>query len=334
MWISITIAWKFLRIIVKIFKILFSILAILVLINVSTSINAVTKDDAVSEALPKGTSSHFAKVNGIQLHYIELGKGPVVILLHGWPETSFSWRLTMGTLAKRYRVIAPDLRGLGLSERTQSGYDKKTIATDIKSLIEYLGEKQAVVIGHDMGGKAAYVMAHLYPKIISKLILVDCLIPGTENADALHGGAWHYGFHMAANIPEMLTAGREKEYIRAQILAWLFQKNAISEDTINEYAKYYSTKRGMTAGFNYYRTLKDDASLVKSFQNEKLLMPVLAISGRHGVGDKLPKALKTEAINLQNIIIENSGHFVAEEAPDTFNSIVLKFLDTGKLESN
>ncbi len=140
----------------------------------------------LSENLPSGISSHFVEINGIRLHYIEMGKGPLVILLHGWPETSYAWRLTMQALSGRYRVVAPDLRGLGLSERTPSGYDKKTIATDIKDLIVALGETHADVVGHDMGGKAAYVMAHLYPSYVSKLVLVDCLIPGTENTDALH----------------------------------------------------------------------------------------------------------------------------------------------------
>lgn len=275
-------------------------------------------------------SSHFAQVNGIRLHYLEMGKGPLVILLHGWPETSFAWRSTMNELSEHYRVVVPDLRGLGLSERTQSGYDKKTVATDIKALIDYLGEKQAVIVGHDMGGKTAYIMAHLYPQSVAKLVLVDCLIPGTENADALHGGAWHYGFHMAPKIPEMLTQGREKEYIRAQIKTWSFKKEAISDATIDVYAKHYSTPGGMTAGFNYYRTLKEDAALVATFHGQKLRMPILTISGGHSVGDKLPKALLNEVDSLQSIIVDDSGHFVAEEAPETFNSLLLQFLESKK----
>ncbi|HHT9778188.1 TPA: alpha/beta fold hydrolase, partial [Legionella pneumophila] len=294
----------------------------------ASSINSASIPIPVHDSLPSSASSHFANVNGIRLHYIEMGKGPLVILLHGWPETSFSWRLTIRSLSSKYRVVAPDLRGLGLSEHTQNGYDKKTIATDIKALIEYLGETQAVIIGHDMGGKAAYVMAHLYPKSVSKLILVDCTIPGTENSDALHGGAWHYGFHMAPEIPEMLTKGREKEYIRAQIKVWLFNKGAIDEDTIDEYVKHYATNGGMTAGFNYYRALKEDAALVETFHNQKLMMPVLTITGRHSVGDKLAEALENEATSLKSIIVADSGHFVPEETPEIFNSSVLKFLES------
>ena len=281
---------------------------------------------ALTSKSVSSTASHFAKVNGIRLHYIEMGKGPLVILLHGWPETSLSWRSTMRFLSTKYRVVAPDLRGLGLSEQTPSGYDKKTIAGDIKALVQYLGEKKAVIVGHDMGGMAAYDMAHLYPQYVSKLILVDCTVPGTENSDALHGGSWHYGFHMTPEIPEMLTKGREKEYIRTQIKVWSFNKSAIDEDTIEEYAKHYAKKGGMTAGFNYYRALKEDAALVKTFQNQKLLMPVLTITGQHSVGDKLSKALENEAASLKSIIVANSGHFVPEEAPEIFNLSVLKFL--------
>jgi pimeloyl-ACP methyl ester carboxylesterase len=271
-------------------------------------------------------SSHFINANGIRIHYIEAGKGPLVVLLHGWPETSYSWRFTMYALSDHYRVVAPDLRGIGLSERTVNGYDKKTIATDIKDLIAALGETQAVIIGHDMGGKTAYIMAHLYPNYISKLVLVDCLIPGTENTDALHGGAWHYGFHMAPEFPEMLTKGREKEYIQAQIKAWSFKKNAISEEALNEYARHYATDGGMTAGFNYYRALPQDAALAKSFQEKKLTMPVLAISGAYGVADKLPLALVNHTTSLQTVIVKDSGHFVAEEDPEKFNAIIKGFL--------
>ncbi len=288
---------------------------------------ASTSSNSFSQTLPAKASSHFATVNGVRLHYVEAGSGPLVILLHGWPETSYSWRNTIAMLSKNYHVVAPDLRGLGQSEHAKSGYDKKTIATDIKALVEYLGEKQAIIIGHDMGGKAAYVMAHLYPQIVSKLVLVDFFIPGTENADALHGGSWHYGFHMAKDFPEMLTKGREKEYISVMIKLMSYKKDAISEKTIDEYVKHYSTPGGMTAGFNYYRTLKEDAAFVETFKGEKLSMPVLAITGAHSIGDKLSKTLAGETFSLQSIIVDDSGHFVAEESPEKFNSSVLNFLN-------
>ena len=310
----------------RIFKFFAVCMVTLIMCFISPTYSAISIQSH-SKTLPTETSSHFATVNGVRLHYIEAGSGPLVILLHGWPETSYSWRNTIAVLSKHYHVVAPDLRGLGQSEHTQSGYDKKTIATDIEALVEYLGEKHAIIIGHDMGGKAAYVMAHLYPKMVSKLVLVDCFIPGTENADALHGGSWHYGFHMAKDFPEMLTKGREKEYISAMIKLMSYKKDAISEETIDEYVKYYSTPGGMTAGFNYYRALKEDAAFVETFKGEKLTMPVLVITGAHSTGDKLSKALANETLSLQSIIVEDSGHFVAEESPEIFNAAIITFLE-------
>jgi pimeloyl-ACP methyl ester carboxylesterase len=282
--------------------------------------------DPTEALLPQGGTSHFARINGVGLHYVSSGSGPTVILLHGWPQTWFAWRGTMERLSARFRCVALDLRGLGLSERTPAGYDKQTIAADVAALIAHVAGGRAHVVGHDMGGKAAYVLAHLHAENVEKLVLVDCLVPGTENMDARRGGAWHYGFHMAPDIPEMLTRGREREYIAAQISAWSHKKDAVGEAAITEFARRYASPGGMTAGFNYYRALRDDAALVASFENRKLDMPVMAIAGRYGVGTRLAEALSKEAANFTAVIAEDSGHFVAEEAPDFFCASVERFL--------
>lgn len=285
-----------------------------------------SKTEKASTPLPDGATSRIASVNGIKMHYVVMGSGPALLLLHGWPQTWFAWRDVMPRFANQFTVIAPDLRGNGLSELTASGYDKKTIAEDLRSLIEHSGAAKAHIVAHDMGGKAAYVLAHLHPQVVDKLVLVDCLVPGSENMDALKGGAWHYGFHMAADVPEMLTRGREREYIRAQIKAWSRQQNAISEASITEFARRYSEPGRMKAGFNYYRALREDAPLVATLRGRKLSMPIMTIGGQYGVGTKLAEALKDEATNLTSVVAKDSGHFVAEEVPDLFVEHVQKFL--------
>jgi pimeloyl-ACP methyl ester carboxylesterase len=291
----------------------------------AAAILAVSAPTVVASPKPAGIS-RFAQVNGMRLHYVTAGNGPAVVLLHGWPQTWFAWRSTMERFASHFTVIAPDLRGVGFSDRPPSGYDKRTIAEDVRALIAHAVGDRAHVVAHDMGGKAAYILAHLYPQCLRKLVLVDCLIPGTENADALRGGAWHYGFHMAPQIPEMLTAGREREYIAAQIRTWSHNKSAVTDAAISEFARHYATPGGMTAGFNYYRTLRQDAELAASLEVRKLDMPILAIAGRHGVGTKLADALAQRASNLTAVIAEDSGHFVAEETPDFFFNQVTQFL--------
>lgn len=283
-------------------------------------------ESAVDGPLPRGGASRFAQVDGVRLHYVVAGSGPSAILLHGWPQTWFAWRATMERLSSRFTVIAPDLRGVGLSERTPGGYDKRTIAGDIRSLIAQVAGGRAHVVGHDMGGKAAYMLAHLHPESVDRLILVDCLVPGTENMDASRGGAWHYGFHMASGVPEMLTKGRERDYIAAQIRAWSHKKDAVDEAAISEFARRYASPGGMRAGFEYYRALREDARLAASFAGRKLDMPVLAITGRHGVETRLADALRAQTSNLTAVIAEDSGHFVADEAPDFFCRQVERFL--------
>jgi pimeloyl-ACP methyl ester carboxylesterase len=259
------------------------------------------------------------------MHYVKMGSGPLLILLHGWPETWYEWHKVMPTLATKFTVVAPDLRGLGLSEKTQTGYDKHTIANDVATLIKNLGQKSAIVVGHDMGGKVAYILGLLHPGLVTKLILVDCMPPGTEKMDPAKGGMWHYGFHMAAEFPEMLTKGREREYIAAQIAKWGHQKEAIAPEALDEYVKHYASPGGMTAGFNYYRALPDDAKFIATYADRKFAMPVLTIAGRYGVADNLFKAIRQKADNLKGVIAEESGHFVPEEAPAFLIEQILNF---------
>lgn len=292
-------------------------LILLILLCLTLSSNAA--------ALPKGAKSEFTHVNGIRMHYVKMGKGPLLILLHGWPQTWYEWNKVMPILASKFTVVVPDLRGLGLSQKTQTGYDKKTIASDIAELIKHFGGSSAFVVGHDMGGKAAYVLGLLYPELVTKLILVDCMPPGTENMDSAKGGMWHYGFHIAADFPEMLTKNREREYISAQMRKWAHQKDAITPHAVDEYAKYYASPGGMTAGFNYYRALPDDAKFVSTYADRKFSMPILTIAGRYGVSDNLFKAMIPKADNLKGAIAEESGHFVPEEAPTFLVEQILHF---------
>jgi pimeloyl-ACP methyl ester carboxylesterase len=286
----------------------------------------VCSSNATTTELPEGAESRFVSVNGIRLHYVTMGQGPLVILLHGWPETSYEWREVMPLLAAHFTLVAPDLRGLGLSEKTHGGYDKKRVASDIAALIKQLGKGPAMVVGHDMGGKVAYVLALLYPELVNKLVLVDCMPPGTEKMDPSKRGSWHYGFHMTPEIPEMLTKDREKEYFSALIKKWTHKKNAISPETINEYASHYATPGGMTAGFNYYRTLPQDGQFLATIPDKKILMPVLTVAGRYGVSENLYTIMSKKSNHITGVIIEESGHFIPEESPKLLAKQLLKFL--------
>lgn len=271
-------------------------------------------------------AGRYVEVGALRLHYLEAGDGPAVVLLHGWPQTSHAWRGTIERLKGRFRLIAPDLRGIGRSDRPASGYDKRSIAGDVAGLIERLAGDRAAVVGHDMGGKAAWTLAMLRPERVSKLALVDCLMPGTENMDAAHGGAWHYGFHMAPDIPELLTRGRERDYIAAQIRAWSHVKDAVSDADLDEYAARYAEPGAMSAGFALYRALPEDARLAAALRDMPLEPPVMTIGGRQSVGGRLAAAIEPQQPGHRSVVIENCGHFVAEEAPEEFCGRLSEFL--------
>ncbi|RPI44523.1 MAG: alpha/beta hydrolase, partial [Hyphomicrobiaceae bacterium] len=126
-------------------------------------------------------SHHFADLGDVLLHYVTAGKGPAVVLLHGWPQTWWEWRHVIPALAEKYTVIAPDMRGLGDSSRPLGGYDKKTVANDIWLLVaERLGHSSFFLVGHDWGGPTAFALAAAHPQAVRRLVILDVVIPGGD----------------------------------------------------------------------------------------------------------------------------------------------------------
>src|SRR4030095_150612 len=202
-------------------------------------------------------SHHMATVNGIQLHYVMGGKGDPVVLLHGWPETWYSWHRVMPDLAKNYTVIVPDLRGLGDSSKPPTGYDGKTVAEDIHQLVTQLGFKSIFLVGHDIGVLIAYPYAAAHPTEVKGLAVWGAPVPGflPPGRPLL---CW-IPFHQTPDVPEALVEGKEKEY-----MSWFYQHlaydpAALTQEAINEYVSHYSAPGGMRGGFEYYRAIPLDA---------------------------------------------------------------------------
>ena len=169
-----------------------------------------------------------AEVNGVLYHYLlAMGRGEPVILLHGWGSTSYMWRYVMPRLVDQgYTVLAPDLRGFGDTAKPASGYDKVTVANDIRALVAKLGlGPRVTVIGHDMGGMVTYAYAAQYPNEVSRLAILDVPLPGITPWDDIvrTKRTWHFGFFDVRDLPEMLIAGRERQF-----LAWFHNSEAVN----------------------------------------------------------------------------------------------------------
>jgi pimeloyl-ACP methyl ester carboxylesterase len=264
-------------------------------------------------------SHHTASVNGIQMHYVMGGQGDPVVLLHGWPETWYTWRHIMPALAQNYTVIAPDLRGLGDSSKPPTGYDGRTVAEDIHQLVTQLGFRTIYLVGHDIGVWVAYPYAAEHPTEVEKLVIMEVPPPGFFPPELI---PWWFFFHQTPDVPEALVEGKEMEY-----LSWFYQNlaynpAAITQEDINEYVSRYSAPGGMRAGFEYYRAFPEDAMQNQNHSQTNLTMPVLALGASYipvlGGNITMPTiiyGMQQLAENVQGIKVPNSGHFIAEEQP-------------------
>ena len=278
-------------------------------------------------------SSRTATVNGITLHYVTGGHGDPVVLIHGYPETWYDWRRVMPALAAHYTVIAPDMRGLGDSSRPADGdYTKKSVADDIYKLTQALGYKRVFLAAQDMGFPVALAYAAAHPEGVRRMVMIEGGVSGfgLEAAeDPARGGSWHFGFFMAPEFPEMLTRGREREFLTAFAYRshFVYQPGAFTDADINEYLHHYGNPAAMAAGFGYYRAFPQDAKDNQAaFGKAKLTMPILAIGGAHAFGDFGEKNLRNIATDVQGVVFADSGHFVNEERPEELVQTVLPFL--------
>lgn len=286
----------------------------------------------------KTFSHRTAEVNGVKIHYVIGGKGDVLVLLHGFPETWHSWRRIMPALAEKYTVIAPDTRGIGDSSIPASGvYDKRTVAEDVYQLVQKLGYKQITLVGHDLGSMAAYAFAAQHPEAVNKLVVSEFVLPGFGLADNTtddlmyvteNRRMWWFGFHAAANdTTEKLVAGRERLYFtEVAYKSGDINRDAISDADIDEYLRSYSKPGRVRVAFEYYRAFFVDAKHNRETAKRKLQMPVLAISGDHGTRKLTAKSMRNVADNLQAVQIKNCGHWLAEEQPAALTAELLRFL--------
>lgn len=276
--------------------------------------------------------AHIA-VSRATLHCVSAGPadGAPLLMLHGWPQTWFMWRDVMPLLAAAgYRVIAPDLTGLGDSSRPEDGYDKATIARDMAELMAALGYERFAVVAHDWGGPVAFFLAVQFPEQVRAMAVFDAPVLG-DGGPIEHHGRWHFGFHAIPEWPEQLVAGREDLYLRFFFRFGGARPDAIAEEAQAEYVRAYSQPGAMTAGFNYYRAVPQDIANVTAFREGggKLTMPVLVYGGdpaTRGRGLSAMESWERVATNVGGGIAENCGHWIPEERPEWAAEQVATFM--------
>lgn len=259
-----------------------------------------------------------ATVNGIRMYYERHGTGPLLVLLHGWPQTGHCWRHLVGPLSTAYTVVVPDLRGYGRSDLPPGGHDKRTKAEDLHQLIRALGHESATVVGHDRGARVAHRWALDHPRDVERLVVLD-IIPTREmwrRMDAnLARGCWHWLFHLQPDLPELLAGANPEAYIRYLVDYWAYVP--LPEEDVATYVRAFSRPGALRTGFEDYRAASLDAEHDDADHGRTIAMPVLALWGEHSFLQSIDAVgvWREYAEDVTGTMIEECGHFLAEERP-------------------
>jgi len=272
--------------------------------------------DLARPAHAHAPQSRFADVHGLRLHYLIVGEGDPVVLLHGYAQTSHMWRPLMTELARTHTVIAPDLRGIGQSSIQADGYTKAVMAQDIHALVHSLGDPRIRLVGHDIGLMVAYAYAAQYPSEVDRIVLMDAFLPGVGNwRDVwLLRDLWH--FHFYGETPLALVTGRERIYFEHFWNDFAADRTrSVPEGDRRIYADAYARPGGMRAGFEIFRAFERDAQDFARFAQTPLPMPMLVLTGEKASGDFLIQQGRLVATTVEGVVVRNSGHWLMEEAP-------------------
>ncbi len=275
---------------------------------------------------------------GLRLHYVVGGDAaPTVVLIHGFPQTWWEWRdVIPGLVEAGFRVVIPDYRGAGNSWRPSTGYDKQTMAGDIRTLVrEHLAiDEPVAVVGHDIGLMVAYAYAQAFRDEVTKLVVIDAPLPGTAVFDRLRSDprVWHFAFHGARDVAEMLVSGRERQYLQAFFNARIGDPSAIGAEAFDHYVAAYEAPGAMRAGFEAYRAFDRDAHDNRAWlkRNGKLDVPVLAVGGDMSTSGVLMESVMQEvADTVDSLVLPRTAHWIPEEQPITLTAAIITFLREG-----
>jgi len=276
-------------------------------------------------------TSQYVDTGGLRQHVVTGGDGPPLLLVHGWPQTWYAWRLVMPALARDFSVIAPDQRGTGLTGRPQDGYDTGTLAADLVALMDALGHQRFAVAGHDTGMWVVYALAADHPDRVDRLAVAETPLPGVSPSPPLFANAhlnnalWHFAFNRLATVNDQLAAGREEIYF-----GWQFATKAarpLPDYAVRHYvATLAASPDALHASFAIYRAL--DATIAQNQQRmtRRLTLPVLAIGGEHSLGEQVAATMKLAADDVQTLVVPGCAHWVAEETPEETVAALTAFL--------
>jgi pimeloyl-ACP methyl ester carboxylesterase len=278
-------------------------------------------------------TSRYVDTGDLRLHAVIGGDGPPLLLVHGWPETWYAWRMLMPALARDFQVVAVDQRGIGLSDRPPGGYDSTTLAGDLVSLMDVLGHQRFALYGTDTGMLIAYAVAADHPDRVVRLVVSEAPLPGVSASPPLflppllNARLWHLAFNqLPAEVNERLVRGREDVFFGAE-----FAASAGTKKLPDDVVKYYIDRLAadpdaLRGSFELYRALGTTTAQNEQRKTRRLTLPVLAMGGAESGMEGAGATMKLVAEDVQTVVLPGAGHWVAEQAPEELLAALTTFL--------
>ncbi len=287
--------------------------------------------------LPEGFTdtftSRYVDTGELRLHAVTGGDGPPLLLVHGWPQTWYQYRMVMPALARDFQVVAVDQRGIGLSDKPEDGYDTGTIAGDLVALMETLGHRRFALVGFDTGMPIAYALAADHPDRLERLVVGEAPLPGVTPSPPLllppplNARLWHLTFNqLPAEVNEELVRGREAIFFGAEYDASA-GTNKLPDATVSYYIDLLAADpQALHGSFQVYRAFPTTIAQNEQRKARRLSLPVLAIGGAESSGAMVADTMQLVADNVQSLVIADCGHWVAEQAPEELLAALTAFL--------
>jgi pimeloyl-ACP methyl ester carboxylesterase len=284
-----------------------------------------------AEVHPFSSAFHgtdMAVTDGTQ--YVRVGgRGPAVLLLHGFGDTGDMWQPLAEKLVKDHTVIIPDLRGMGLSSHPEGGYEKAAQARDMAKILDALKVRSVQLVTHDIGNMVGYALIAQFPDRVSTWVVMDAPLPGLASWDKqlLNPKVWHFNFR--GPDVERLVQGRERILLDRFYNELSADPKGIDEQSRAHYAELYARPGAIHNAFGgqfaaFAQDAKDNQALFAKVG--KLKLPVLAIGGDHSYGASIQTEIAAVADNVQGAVITDSGHWIMEEQPQQAIQVIEAYL--------
>jgi len=280
------------------------------------------------QRFPANFSIRDISLGDVTIHVRVGGAGPAAVLLHGYGDTGDMWAPLAAELAGNHTVIVPDLRGLGLSSKPSSGYDKKTQARDVAGVLDALKLDGADLVTHDIGNMVGFAFASTYSERVTRFVIMDAPVPGVGPWEEILKNPLLWHFRFGGPDMERLVAGRERIYLDRFWNEFSADPKRWTEEMRNHYAALYALPGAMHAGFSQFAAFDQDAIDNRAWlaTGARLKMPMLAIGGEKSFGLQMADVMKSAADNVEALSIADSGHWLMEEQPQATIAAIASFL--------